>query len=435
MPSLAANVTPAMTARPSQTDTDIAPPVLKLPAGLTFAGLVGGIVLGLLLAGTSTEELVLQVAEPVGSLWLRALQMTIIPLVAALLVVGIGKMVATARAGAMAKTTLVGIFSILAAGTIFAAFAMPALLALFPVPIEAGQVLAAETVEPQQVPGLGDFLTSLVSPNIIAAAAETQMLPLIIFFGALGFAIARLPEARRAQMAGFFAALADAMLVIVGWVLWLAPVGVFALATGMAARAGAGAIAALGHYILTVSAMGFVVFVAAYVVAWAGAGFSPLRFGRAIVPAQAVALSTQSSLASLPPMLESCRRLGIRAAAADFVLPLAVAIFRATSPAMNLAVAIYVAVLTGVELTPGVLAAGAAVALVTTIGSVSLPGSVSFVTSIGPIALAMGVPIGPLALLVAVEMIPDLMRTVGNVTMNVALAGTVDRRTGGAAEA
>lgn len=425
-----AKVTPAMNTQTSPSDTDLAPPALRLPAGLTFAGLVGGILLGLLLAGTSSEAVVLAIAEPIGSLWLRALQMTIIPLVAALLVVGIGKTVATARAGVMARTTLVGIFAILAAGTVLAAFAMPALLSVWTVPVEAGQVLAAETAPPQDVPGIGAFVTSLISPNIVAAAAETQMLPLIIFFAALGFAIAKLPEQRRAQLGGFFAALADAMLVIIGWILWLAPIGVFALAIGMAARAGAGAIAALGHYILTVSAMGLVVFLAAYVVAWLGAGFSPLRFGRAIIPAQAVALSTQSSLASLPPMLESCRRLGIRAASADFVLPLAVAIFRATSPAMNLAVAIYVAVLTGVDLTPGVLAAGAAVALVTTVGSVSLPGSVSFVTSIGPIALAMGVPIGPLALLVAVEMIPDLMRTVGNVTMNVALTGTVDRRAG-----
>jgi Na+/H+-dicarboxylate symporter len=68
------------------------------------------------------------------------------------------------------------------------------------------------------------------------------------------------------------------------------------------------------------------------------------------------------------------------------------------------------------------------VALVTTVGSVSLPGTVSFVTSIGPIALAMGVPVGPLALLVAVEMLPDIMRTGGNVTMDVAVTATVDRR-------
>ena len=127
-------------------------------------------------------------------------------------------------------------------------------------------------------------------------------------------------------------------------------------------------------------------------------------------------------------MLGACRTLGIRPASAEFVLPLAVALFRATSPAMNLAVAIYVARLTGTPLGPQAMAAGLAVALVTTLGSVSLPGTISFVTSIAPIALAMGVPVGPLGLLVAVEMLPDLMRTIGNVTMDVAVTATVDCR-------
>jgi len=68
------------------------------------------------------------------------------------------------------------------------------------------------------------------------------------------------------------------------------------------------------------------------------------------------------------------------------------------------------------------------VAVATTVGSVSLPGAISFVTSVGPIAAAMGVPVEPLALLVAVEMLPDIMRTVGNVTMNVAVTSMVDRR-------
>ena len=83
--------------------------------------------------------------------------------------------------------------------------------------------------------------------------------------------------------------------------------------------------------------------------------------------------------------------------------------------------------LAGVELTPTLLAAGIAVAFVISVGSVSLPGSISFVISIGPIALAMGVPIEPLALLVAVEMLPDIMRTLANVTMNVAVTSAVDR--------
>ncbi len=95
---------------------------------------------------------------------------------------------------------------------------------------------------------------------------------------------------------------------------------------------------------------------------------------------------------------------------------------------MNLAVAVYIAHLAGLELGPGVLLAGVAVAFVISIGSVSLPGSISFVIAVGPVALAMGVPIGPLALLVAVEMLPDIMRTIANVSMDVALATAVDAK-------
>lgn len=318
--------------------------------------------------------------------------------------------------------------AVLAAGAVFAALAMPALLDLLPIPGSAEAALAAGSGEPQPVPGIGAFFESLVAPNVVAAAAETAMLPLIVFFAALAVAITRLPPARRDLLLGFFEGLGDAMLIVIGWVLWLAPLGVFALAIGVAAQSGGGAFAALGHYILLVSGVGMVVFLGAYVLGIVGGRQRPLAFARALVPAQAVGLSTQSSLASLPAMLAVCGRLGLRESTADFVLPLAVALFRATGPAMNLAVAIYVAKLTGVALTPTVLAAGVAAALVTTLGAVSLPGAISFVTSIGPIALAMGVPVEPLALLVAVEMLPDLVRTVGNVTMDVAVAATMDRK-------
>jgi Na+/H+-dicarboxylate symporter len=147
-----------------------------------------------------------------------------------------------------------------------------------------------------------------------------------------------------------------------------------------------------------------------------------------MVPVFAVAISTQSSLASLPAMLAASRKLGVRGSTADFVLPLAVAIFRATSPAMNMAVAIYVAYLTGTPLSAWTLAAGVLVAFLVSLSSVSLPGTLSFVVSVGPIAMAMGVPIEPLALLVAVEMLPDIMRTLGNVTADVAVTAAVDRK-------
>jgi Na+/H+-dicarboxylate symporter len=415
---------------------DVTPNVtpIKLPAGWTFAALIAGLALGWALSGSVAAEPAGAVAGPLGSVWLRGLQMTIVPLVAALLVTGVAQMMASARAGPVARRALLTMFAILAVGTVFAAFAMPALLAAFPIPGQAAAALAGEPTAAQPVPGLGAFIESLVADNVIAAAAETAMLPLVVFFVALGVAIARLPEAQRSLMLGFFEPLGNAMLTIIGWVLWAAPVGVFALAVSLALTSGGGAFAALGHYILLVTGLGTVVFLAGYVVAIVGARLGPARFARAMLPSQAVAISTQSSLASLPAMLGSCRLLAVRESTAEFVLPLAVALFRATGPVMNLGVAIYVAHLVGIQLTAGAIAAGVAVALLTTISSVSLPGAISFVTAIGPIAIAMGVPVEPLALLVAVEMVPDIMRTLGNVTMDVAVTATVDRHTDSSAE-
>jgi Na+/H+-dicarboxylate symporter len=126
-------------------------------------------------------------------------------------------------------------------------------------------------------------------------------------------------------------------------------------------------------------------------------------------------------------MLTSARLMGVREQVADVTLPIAVALFRGTGPAMNTAVAFYVAHWLGYEPSLAQMIAATAVGAVMSYGAVSLPGEVSFISSIAPIAMALGVPIAPLALLVAVEMIPDIFRTVGNVTLDVALAAMVDR--------
>jgi Na+/H+-dicarboxylate symporter len=153
-------------------------------------------------------------------------------------------------------------------------------------------------------------------------------------------------------------------------------------------------------------------------------------YARAALPSQAVAISTQSSIASLPSMVEGASALGVSVATSGITLPLAVAIFRATGPAMNLAVAIYVAFWFGVPLSPAVLAVGVVVATLTSLGSVSLPGTISYVSAIAPIAAAIGAPVAPLGLLVAVETIPDIIRTLGNVMMDLATTVTLSRRGG-----
>jgi Na+/H+-dicarboxylate symporter len=220
------------------------------------------------------------------------------------------------------------------------------------------------------------------------------------------------------------------MIVVIGWVLVLAPLGVFCLAFGLGMETGAAAFGALAHYIATVSTLGILVLLSAYPIAAIGSRVSIGRFARAVLPSQIVALSTSSSLASLPTMLRSSEAIGAPARVSGIVLPIAVAVFRATSPAMNLAVALYVAHLTGTPIGPGQLAAGVVTAAITTMGSVSLPGTISFFASVAPVSVAMGVPIEALGLLVAVETVPDLFRTLGNVTMDVAVTGTIAARSG-----
>jgi Na+/H+-dicarboxylate symporter len=277
-------------------------------------------------------------------------------------------------------------------------------------------------------------MRSIIPTNPIAAATGDSILPLVVFSTIFAFALGRIAAEGRERIVAFFRSVAETMIVIVNWVLWLGPIGVFALAYVVGARAGGSALGALLHYIAIVSSVGLVILVLAYPVAMIGGRVGLGRFARAVAPAQAVAFSTQSSLATLPQMLRSAERLGVPVAASGVTLPLAVALFRATGPGMNMAVALYIAHWFGMELSPAQIAMGVVVAAITTFSAISLPGQVSFVLNIAPIALAMGVPIEPLALLIAVETIPDLFRTVGNVTMDVAVTTAVSHRTGVGAE-
>lgn len=403
-------------------------------ASVILAALVLGLALGISL--DSAHHGLTEFADIVGTLWLNGLRMTVVPLVVALLVTGIAQTAAAARAGKLALRAVVTMIVILWGSATMAAFVTPALLAAFPMPIEAGAALkSALSMAPAtgEVKPFAEFVRAIVPTNPINAAANDAILPLIVFTMAFAFAVIRLPEEKRNLIGGVFEALGDAMLIVINWVLALAPIGVFALAYVVGAKAGTAALGALAHYVAIVTATGTVIWLLSFALAYLGGGQNPLRFFRAAIPAQAVAISTQSSLVSLPAMLRGVASLGVPAATADLVMPVAVAIFRATGPAMNLAVAIYVANWMQVELSPWVLAAGVAAAATTTLGAVSLPGTVSFVTSIAPIALAMGVPVEPLALLIAVETFPDIMRTLGNVTMDMAVTATISKRADDAA--
>ena len=389
--------------------------------GALVAGMLLGIAVEMISVPWGTASL--PYIEWIGLLWLNALKMTIIPLIVALLITGITATADAARAGKLAgRAVAIFIGANLIAG-LMTLLVLPLLLRAFPMSAAAATGLRhglGGSNEAVPSPTFTDFVLGLIPTNPIAAAAETKILPLIVFTTIFAFAISRIGNAERATLSGFFKALGDAMLVVIGWVLALAPIGVFALGYSLAIKAGVAAFGGLVHYVLMLSAIGVCTIILGLLLAVFVVRVPLPRFVRAMVPTFAVAISTQSSLASLPAMLKSSEELGVDPKKADVVLPLAVALFRFTSPAMNLAVVVYVAWLFGVELTPWEMAIGLLVALAAALSSVSLPGSISFVTSIAPIAIAMGVPIAPLGLLVAVETFPDIFRTLGNVIGDVA---------------
>lgn len=384
-----------------------------------LAGLGLGLAAGALLAGSTAGATLQQVAGPVGRLWLEALTMTVVPLVTALLISGMSG-ASGAGQGRLAPRALAAFAVALLAACLASAALTSLALAAWPVPA------AAASLRPDGTPPVigGDWLAGLFA-NPVRAAADTAMLPLVIFALLFGIALGRLQGRQRRVLDAAFGGIVTVMLTIVHWVLWLGPIGVFALASGVGARAGLAAFGVLGHYVALVIAACLVTLLLAWAAAWLLGRLSPLAFLRAALPAQAIALSTQSSLAALPAMLDSAAALGVRRADAGVVLPLAVSVFRAASAAANVTVAVWLAALHGVPLSPTTLVTGAVVAAAVSVAAVGLPAQVSFFAIIGPVCIAMGVPVALLPLLLGIETVPDIFRTLGNVTADLAVTRVI----------
>ena len=182
------------------------------------------------------------------------------------------------------------------------------------------------------------------------------MIPLILFI--LLFARHRTQSgARRETLNQFFRALGDAMLLLVRWVILMAPIGVFALVLPLAVHAGAALAGAIGFYILAYSIACIAVTLLLYVIVSLVGRIPIRRFGRAALPAQLIAFSSSSSMAALPALVESAEvRLALPKRVTGFVLPLAVSTFKIATPVAWGAGAIFVGWFYGIPLRVGNLA-------------------------------------------------------------------------------
>lgn len=398
---------------------------LNTPPVRLLAALAGGLVGGTLANGSGYEAELLALARPIGKLWLNALTMTVVPLVTALLIAGVFE-AGQSGGNAISRRALGWFALLLVAASLIGGGTAMLLLEAWPLPAGASG-LAAQGPAPA-AGGTGDWVDAVVASNIVGAAAETAMVPLVLFALLFGFALTRIEAELGAALARTFRGIAETMLVIVGWVLWIGPVGVLALAFGVGVALGAGAAGVLLHYVLVIILVCLTISLFMHLLGAVRGRIGVLAFARAALPAQTVAMSTQSSLASLPVMLSAAPWLKVDGASAGIVLPLAVSLFRAASAAANVGVAVYLANVHGVPLAATSLIVGALVAAAVSVGAVGLPAQVSFFAVIAPVCIAMGVPVTLLPLLLAIETLPDVFRTLGNVTADIAVMRLAGRR-------
>ena len=397
-------------------------------------GLMAGLLLGVALSTSESDAVrrIADVVEPIGTLWVNAIRMTVVPLIVSSLIAGIAAAPDPGSVGRTGGRALVIFIATLAAAAVFTVAVAPPVLGLLDVGTAASEALrgaegttdvAARTA---QLPTFRQWLTDLIPSNPIRAAADGAILPLIVFSVALGLAIGRLPSATATAIVRFFQGLAAAMLVLVRWVLVIAPVGVFALAVPLAARLGLAAAGAVAFYIIFVSAMCAVFILALYPVASIVGRVPMARFARAAAPAQAVAFSSRSSLAALPAMMDGAERtLNLPASITSFFIPLSASVFRVGAVIGQTVGVLFLARLYGATLDPALLATVAVTSVLTSFSVPGIPGGSILVMV--PVLLAAGLPVAGVGILLGVDTIPDMFRTTTNVTGHMAVAAMLGR--------
>jgi Na+/H+-dicarboxylate symporter len=399
--------------------------LLALGAALAF---------GIALAAGGTPALLgaADAIAPIGSLWVNAIRMTVIPLVVSLIVTGVASARDLKAIGRLGGKTLLVFLAMLAS---LAVVAVPLTKAVFGLlgergasapPLPAGAADAAQLLAADPKQTLAAWLVSLVPTNPIAAAAGGAMLPVILFTLLFALAAAQAAPATRQTIVGFFQAVSEVMLVLVRWVILAAPVGVFALMLPLAAHAGGKLAGAIGFYVLAYSLLSVGAALLAYPMV-AVFGRIPLRrFARAALPAQLIAFTSSSSVASLPALVESAERgLGLPKRVSGFVLPVAVSTFHFAAPVTWTVGTVFVGWFYGIPI-------GAREITIVALASVFLTAAAPGVPRGGFIMLAplfseLKLPVEGIGVLIALDTIPDTFATALNVTGDLAAAALVAR--------
>ena len=363
-----------------------------------------------------------------GTLFLNALKMTIIPLVIASIISGIGSLGDIRRLGKLGGYTVV--YYTLTTGI---AVFIGLLVVNWIQPgagVQLTQTSVPEHILEKQDTGISDIFLSLISPNLVSSASQTQLLPLIVFAIIFAMALTTIGDKSKPVFA-LFDGINEAMMKLVIWIMHLAPVGIFALIAARLGSVGGGEqfmaeIKAVGLHVLTVLTGLFIhtLLLIAVMLFIARRGFDYLvGMARALV----TAFGTASSSATLPLTMECARENRVDPKAVKFVLPLGATINMDGTALYEAAAVMFIAQAYGIDLSLTQQAIVFITATLAAIGAAGIPeaGLVTMVI----VLTAVGLPLEGIALLLAVDWFLDRFRTTVNVWGDSVGAAVIDRLT------
>jgi len=392
------------------------------------AGLVLGLATGLLAAAGSGLLMTVAVASaPLGTAFMNAIRMVVIPLVMAVIFTGVAKLGDPRKLGRLAGATLGFFWVSLIPAILIGMGTMWVGLRFAPdIPVPA-----SEAGEAPALPGFIDFLVNLIPSNPFAAASSGALLPLIVFTALFAAAGGTLQEAARDRLVGFAEAAGDALIKLVWWILWTAPIGIFGLVAPVTAQLGWGLIQSLAVFVVSVVAgLGIYLVVVYFPLLKVVGGIGPVRFLAGTFGATSIAFSTTSTAAPLPVTLKEAKeKLGVSDPVADLVLPLGASMYRSGSALFQGAAIIFLAHLFAVPIPPAAL--GGAVLATFLVALTVAPVPSSGVVTLAPALDAVGIPLSGLTILLGTDRIPDMFRTAVNLLGQITTAVLVDQWVGG----
>ncbi len=359
----------------------------------------------------------------VGTLFLNALKMLIVPLIAASIITGIAGIGSSGKLGRLGGKTLL-YYAVSSLVAILIGLAVVNAIAPGTVDGQPAKDLIGFTADPteveQKVAGRGvqdvaEVFLRMVPTNIVAAAAEGQMLGLIFFSLLFGFFMTKIGEPYAEAQYNFWQGLFETMMLITDWVMKFAPLGVFALVAMVIADTGFSAFRPLGWFFITVLlALAVHFFVALPLALKVVGGVNPIRHYRAMSPALLTAFSTASSSATLPLTMECVEKnAGVSNRTTSFVLPLGATVNMDGTALYECVAAIFIAQAYGLQLGLAEQFTIVVVALLTSIGVAGIPAASLVAISI--ILATIGLPAEGIGLILAVDRILDMCRTSVNV--------------------